>query len=427
MLLAHGVGGRQDLPIPFSAALIGAIVCLVVSFAALGFLWREPRLGLGLEDARPLPGFLQWRVPEWVWRAVGLVATAYFLIGFFGPDDADNPTAGVVYVLFWVGLVPLSLVFGGVWRLFNPLRTVVLLVRGERSARPLPERLGYWPAAAGLLAFVWLELVAPGRVTLPVIGGWLALYALAMLAGGFVYGVRWFDKGDAFEVYSDLAGRLSPVARRDDGVLVWRNPLDGMTTLRPAPGLVVLVIVLLGSTMYDSVSNAPVWVRFVQENSLPSPVLGTVGLLTVILLVLGAYLLATRLAGRRGMGEQDRTAGEIAHSIVPIAIGYVVAHYFTLLVYEGQRTVALLSDPLMTGANWLGTGGWTVQSAFLTPAAVAMLQVTLIVIGHVLGTALAHDRALVLFPRRTAVAGQVPLLVLMVVYTVTGLMLLFAA
>ncbi len=147
----------------------------------------------------------------------------------------------------------------------------------------------------------------------------------------------------------------------------------------------------------------------------------------MILVVLGAYLLATRLAGRRGMGEQGRTAGEIAHSIVPIAIGYILAHYFTLFLYEGQRTLALLSDPLMTGANWLGTAGWTIQSAFLTPAAVAMLQVTLIVIGHVLGTALAHDRALVLFPRRTAVAGQVPLLILMVVYTVTGLMLLFAA
>ncbi len=112
----------------------------MVSFAALGFLWRESRLGVGLDDARPLPRFLQWRVPQWVWRAVGLVATAYFLIGFFGPDDADNPTAGVVYVLFWVGLVPLSLLFGGVWRLFNPLRTVVLLVRGSGHRGRCPRR-----------------------------------------------------------------------------------------------------------------------------------------------------------------------------------------------------------------------------------------------------------------------------------------------
>ncbi|KAB8173038.1 hypothetical protein [Microbispora catharanthi] len=438
MLLAHGIGGRQDLPIPFSAALTGAILALLVSFVALGALWKQPRLGGALTGARSLPTVIQTAVTapawRWVWRIAGLVAAAYFCIGLiFGPDRADNPTAGAFYVLFWVGLVPLSLLFGPVWRGLNPLRTLHLLAcKGlgrdpERGLRPLPAGVGYRPACAGLFAFVWLELVAPERATLPVIGTWLAAYTVLMLAGAVVFGSRWFDHADPFEVYSDLVGRLAPVHRRGDGVAVWRNSLDGMAGLRPAPGLTALVVVLLGSTMYDSLSNAPVWVRFVQESSVPAPVTGTAGLVIVIGLVLAAYRAATALAGRWGAAEPGTTAGEIAHSIVPIAVGYVVAHYYTLFLLEGQRTIALLSDPLDTGADWFGTAGWTIQALGTTPAGVATLQVTVIVIGHVLGTVLAHDRALALFPRRTAVLGQVPLLVLMVVYTVVGLLLLFAA
>ncbi|GAA4580094.1 hypothetical protein GCM10023194_07460 [Planotetraspora phitsanulokensis] len=438
MLLAHGVGGRQDLPIPFSAALAGAIIALLVSFAALGVLWTEPRLGGTLARVRPLSGLFQRAVSSngwaWTWRIVGLVVAAYFCVGLvFGPDDVDNPTAGAFYVLFWVGLVPLSLLLGPVWRALNPLRTLHLLasraLRRDPDAglRPLPDGVGYWPAAAGLFAFVWLELVAPDRATLPVIGIWLGAYAVIMLTGAVVFGARWFDKADAFEAYSDLIGRLAPVVRRDDGQVAWRNSLDGMSGLRPAPGLPVLVVMLLGSTMYDSLSGAPVWVRFVQDSPLPAPVVGTAGLVLVIGLVLGAFLGTTALAGRRGATEPRVMAGELAHSIVPIAVGYLIAHYYTLFLLEGQRTIALLSDPLVTGADWLGTAGWTVGGLGNTPAGIAMLQVTVIIIGHVLGTVLAHDRALALLPRRTAVTGQIPLLALMVLYTVMGLLLLFAA
>ncbi|GAA3032293.1 hypothetical protein [Streptosporangium longisporum] len=437
MFLAHGIGGRQDLPIPFEAALTGAILALLVSFVALGALWTEPRLGTGARHPRPLPSPLQRTVSArawpWVWRIAGLVAAAYFCVGLLlGPDRVENPTAGVFYVLFWVGLVPLSLLFGPVWPVLNPLRTLHLLAcralgrDPETGLRPLPQGLGYWPAAGGLLAFVWLELVAPERATLPVIGAWLAAYVVFMLAGAVLFGSRWFGHADAFEVYSTLVGRLAPVVRGPGGVVTWRNSLDGMAGLRPVPGLTVLVVVLLGSTMYDSLSNAPIWVRFVQESAVPAPVMGTAGLLTVIGLVLAAYRGATSLAGRWGAAEPGTTAGELAHAVVPIAVGYVVAHYYTLLLLEGQRTLALLSDPLVTGADWLGTAGWTVQAAGTSPAGIAMLQVTVIVVGHVLGTVLAHDRALALFPRRTAVVGQIPLLVLMVAYTVVGLLLLFA-
>ncbi|MEV4626157.1 hypothetical protein AB0J90_07690 [Micromonospora sp. NPDC049523] len=437
-LLAHGVGGRQDLPIPFAYAVTGAALALVISFVVLGAFWREPRLG-DAEAGRPVPArvarLLDSAGWQWALRCLGLVFAGYFAIGlFFGPDVDRNPTAGLFYVLFWVGLVPASLLFGPVWRALNPLRTAYLLgaalIRRDprRGLRALPARLGYWPAAFGLLAFVWLELVAPERATVPVIRTWLVAYALLMLVGAAVFGVGFFDRGDAFEVYSDLVGRLAVVGRRDDGVLVWRNPLEGMSGLAPAPGLTAVVVVLLGSTLFDSLSNAPAWFRFVQNTQLPAVFTNTVGMLVLIGLVLAAYGLTCLLAAKLAPGVRPvDVAAEIAHCIVPIAVGYVLAHYYSLLVLEGQRTIALLSDPLATGdANWLGTADWSVSAALVTPTGVAMLQVTLIVLGHLLGTVLSHDRALVLFPGRSAVTAQVPLLVLMVGYTVAGLLLLFA-
>ena len=436
-VLAHGIGGRQDLPLSLTELVVGASLALIISFLALGVLWPQARLDAAGRAGRPVPAALARLAGAawWAWtiRLLGLAAAGYFGIGLLGgPDTADNPTAGALYVLFWVGLAPLSLLLGPVWRALNPLRTLHLLgslaVRRDPAVgvRALPAGWGYWPGALGLLAFAWLELVAPDRATLPVIGAWLAVYATITLAAGVVYGSTWFDRGDPFEVLSGLVGRLALIGRRNDGVLVWRNPLDGIAALRPAPGLVAVVVVLLGSTMFDSLTGAPAWLRFVQENGLPRTVTGTGGLLAVIGAVAAAYHLATRAAGRRGRADVDRVPGELAHSIVPIATGYLIAHYYSLLVLEGQHTVALLSDPLDTGANWLGTANLTVHTGLITPTGVAALQITLIVLGHLLGTVLAHDRALRLFPRAQAVRGQVPLLALMVAYTVAGLLLLFA-
>ncbi|MEV5205913.1 hypothetical protein AB0K35_00375 [Micromonospora sp. NPDC053740] len=439
-LLAHGVGGRQDLPITLPQLVVAAALTLVVTFVALGLLWREPRLDRDAVGGRPVPRWLARLVDaptfRWALRGLGLLAVAWFCLGLLGgPDTADNPTAGALYVLLWVGLAPLSLLLGPVWRAVNPLRTVHLLAAlaarrdPNRGLRELPDSVGWWPAAATVFGFVWLELVAPDRATLPVITAWLAGYAVVMLVGAVLFGAGWFDNADPFEAYSTVIGQLAPLGRAADGVLVWRNPLDGIAGLRPRPGLVALVVVLLGSTMYDSLSNAPAWLRFSQENGLHPAVTGSAGLSLVIAAVAVAYLAATGAAariGRADAAEARAVPGEIAHSIVPIAVGYVVAHYYSLLILEGQRTVALLSDPLGAGANWLGTAGWEPQTALITPSGVATLQITVIILGHLLGTLLAHDRALYLFPRARAVAGQLPLLALMVAYTVAGLLLLYA-
>ncbi|WP_231126156.1 hypothetical protein [Motilibacter aurantiacus] len=440
-VLAHGIGGRQDLPIPFSYALIGAALALVLSFVLLGVLWRNPKL-TGERAGLPLPDnvarVLDSPAPAWVLRVVGLVVTAWFGTSLlFGEDIATNPAPYAIFILLWIGIVPLSVLFGPVWRYLNPLRTLHALLATALRTRPedglyaLSPRVGYWPAAVGLFAFVWLELVAPDRATLPVLRAWVAAYAGVHLICAAVFGSRWFDRGDAFEVYSAFFGKLSPLGRREDGRLVLRNPLDGMASLRPAPGLVAVVAVMLGSTAWDSYSGSTRWVSYAQQAE-HRTLVGTLGLLGAVVLVGLVLVAAALLAGRLGHVEQSgrervplrEVPGEFAHTIVPIALGYVVAHYYSLFVLEGQRTLILATDPVQSGADYLRLRDAAIQASFITPTSVSVIQVVAVVTGHVLGVVLAHDRGVRLFPHARAVAGQLPLLVVMVGYTCAGLALL---
>ncbi|MGW2656149.1 hypothetical protein ACWC1D_21165 [Streptomyces sp. NPDC001478] len=424
-VLAHGIGVQHDLPLSPFYAFAGAFAALFVSFLALGLLWSDSRFR-GDRAGRPLPDALRRAADapatRTALRALGLAAAlAVLLCLLLGPDDPDrNPAPGAVYVLLWVGLVPASLLCGPAWALLNPLRTLHLalcraLGRAPAAGRPLPPWLGMWPAAAGLFAFTWLELVAPDPASTTALLSFLVTYAALHLAGAVRYGAGWFDHADAFEVYSRLLGRLSPLGRRADRSLVFRSPFNGLDATPRLPGLVATVCVMLGSTAYDGFSDAPSWITTVQTSALGRTTTATLGLLAAVALVATLYALcagATRLIS----GRFDHPLTAFAHSLVPISLGYLIAHYFTLFVTETPRTVMMA----------LGTDNPAPPEPPLGPGGVATLQVLAIVTGHVLGVVAAHDRSVRLFPPGRAVAGQLPLLVLMVAYTCGGLALLIA-
>jgi hypothetical protein len=433
----HGIGGRQDLPVPFGMAVGAAAVAIAVSFVVLALAWRSPRYR-GNASGKPLPAAITRTVDStwfrWIVRLVGLAIFLYAGVALlFGVDRLTNPIFGFIYILVWVGLVPISLVLGPVWRTLNPLRTLHLLLSKALRQPPskglleLPARLGLWPAALGIFAFTWLELVAPDRATLPVLQEWLALYFVITMFGAILFGDRWFSTGDPFEVYASLMARLSPWGRRTDGALVIRRPLENLDGMKVQPGLVGMVAALLGSTAYDGFSNSTVWVGWAQNTDYSMTLLGTLALIFFMLFVLVTYSSATLLAGRLSNSSRTRLPGLFAHSVVPIAFGYVVAHYLTLLILEGQRTLIYLSDPLSNGANIFGTGLLGLNTSITNHSTmIATIQVCAVVGGHLMGVISAHDRAVALFPRQKALAGQLPLLVVMVAYTVGGLLLLFA-
>jgi hypothetical protein len=437
----HGLGGAKDLPVPAPLAIAGGTAALIVSFCVLILAWRTPRYADAAGAGRALPSGLARLVDSegWAWalRLLGLVAAGWFTWALVaGPDLVTNPVFGSFYVLLWVGIVPASLLFGRIFRAMSPVRTINLLFARATGGEPskglatYPEWLGSWPAAAGLFAFVWLELVNTHSAYLGPVRLWIAVYVAVMLVGSAVFGDTWLSRADPFEAYSDLLAKLSPWARRDDGALVWRSPLANLATTRARPGLVAMVAVLFGSTAFDSYKDKPSWVNFATDLGADVQLVNTLALLAFCGAIGVSFTIATRTTSvDPDTGPEHRALPSLlAHSVVPIIVGYMTAHYLSYFVEQGQTTLIQLSDPMVTGQNLLGTADWTVNYWLsFHPTFLASVKVLAVVTGHIVGVVAAHDRALEVLPKRHQVVGQLGLLVVMVAYTATGLYLLFGA
>ncbi|MFI1993602.1 hypothetical protein [Actinoplanes sp. NPDC020271] len=397
-LLAHGVGSSSDLPLPLDLVLQAGAATVVLSFLIAAVLWTRPRLSGGTVRSSGTGGWIA--VPQAI-----VLGLCLYLAGnaLAGPRDATNPAAHALFVWLWVGLVPLSVILGPVWRAVNPLRTLFRWLRLPRAGVRPADGLGAWPAVLWLLAFVWFELVAPHRTDPRVIGFGLVGYAIVQLGMAVLRGEEWFARGDCFEVYSSLAGRLSPVR--------WRRPLTGLAAPFPvsSASLAAFVAVWWGSTVFDSASGSPAWAGFVQRAGHAE--LYATG---ALVLVCAGVLLAVRGTA----GRLDVTA-----SLIPIAVGYTLAHYLSLLIVEAPRgfLLAIQQWGLAPGAAW---------TVVPVPAAIATAQVTLILVGHVLGVIVAHDAALSAVPsdRRpvlATLADEFPLVLFMIGCTWAGLFLLF--
>jgi hypothetical protein len=324
---------------------------------------------------------------------------------------------------------------GPFWRFTNPLRTVhrglCALARTDPQVGlvALSERVGIWPAAVTLFGFGWLELVQPNRATKSVLELWAVAWLVVVVIGAVIFGSRWIGAADPFEIYSSVVAQLSPFRRVDHEIRLV-NPLAGLNAWQPPPGSAAVVSVLLGNTAFDSFTNTTWWIQTVQTSTAPSILWATGGLLVMILIVLTTFSLASVWMARFGRDRSLRPLDYprlMAGSVVPIAIGYAVAHYATLLIIEGQRTAINMSDPLGRGWNVFGSADMGVNSAIYNHTTViALVQLGSIVTGHILGIVSAHEKSLALLRREAALAGQWPMLVVMVCYTCAGLILLFS-
>jgi hypothetical protein len=446
-VIAHGIVGRADLPVPTIFFGVGAAVVLVVSFLALAAGWTRPRLEYPPERAL-------FRIPlavEAVLGALGLLAfavTAY--AGLAGTDvQSDNLAPTAVYVAFWVGLPFVSLVLGDVFRLLSPWRALGRLVgwigrrlggAGMPEPLPYPPRVGQWPAAAGIFAFAICELcwaTAREPAGLAVL---MLVYLAIQLVGMSLYGVEaWTRNADAFGVWFGLVARLAPVGRGEDGRLVLRPPVVGAASLRAVAGTAAVLIVAIGSTGFDGAKEGPL---FNDAAGTMQDVFGSLGLskgLSLEIAFVIGLAVAVALIGlvwAIGMAGMGRAAGldraglsrRFAHTLIPIAVGYVVAHYFSLLAYNGQDLWRLASDPLGDGSDLLGGAGSSIDYSVVSATAIWYVQTGALVLGHVAGLVLAHDRALNLWgSARDAIRSQLVMLVVMVLFTLLGMWLLSAA
>jgi hypothetical protein len=438
---AHGLVGKQDLPIPRWLFAWAAALVLIASFIGLAYLWPKPRLQVPRERVVA-------RVPRFLDPLCGAIGVAVFgILIYAGLEGAQTPVTNItptfVYVLFWVAIPFLSFLVGDVFRAFNPWRAIAraagFVTRRLNPPEPLPypRWLGRWPAALGILAFAWVELAYANRddpSTLALMG---LVYAAAQLLGMALYGSEaWLRNADAFGVYFGLFARLAPLHWTNNELRV-RRPLEGVVSLDTPPGTVALLVTMIGTTTFDGFSQGEIWTSvspdlqsffsdlgFGPETALE---LGyTVGVLCVVLLVGGIYRLG--VLGMRSAGEEHdarQLARLFVHSLVPIALAYVVAHYFSLLVYQSQAAVALASDPLGRGSDLFGTADVRIDYTVISATGVWYVQVAALIIGHVCALVLAHDRAVAVYrSSRAAAVSQYWMLAVMIGFTSLGLWIL---
>ncbi len=437
---AHGVGERGDLPLPLWIFTWSAGLAVLCSFLAFGLFWGRPHLAR-LAAGRPIgvvDGIVRVLAP-----VLRLLSLAFFVLvvlaGLFGDDRSSlNVAPWAFYIIFWVGMQAVSAVFGDVWSTLSPFDTIVAgidWVRARLGGDPATgaaadansaSDYSRWPAVVGLFGFLWLELAYFDAASPRLIGWVLLIYTVVMVAAGVRFGRGWLRYGEAFQSWFSLLAAMAPFHRNDDGELRLRMPFSGLSEVDPVPGTVALIIVGLASTSFDGVTRQEWWNDIVGNSSKwGATLISTIAMVFVIaafgLLYFGACHFIARVAD--GYDAVDAVEDFIP-SLIPIALAYAVAHYFSLFVLDGQNIFVRLSDPFGDGSNWFGTTGYEVNYLLVSSAAIAWVQAGGIVVGHIAGVAAAHDRALERFEEDLVLRSQYPMVAVMVAYTVGGLFLL---
>ena len=438
---AHGFGQRFDLPLPLWLWLAGAGAPLVVSFALVAYFLRA---------SPPEPRSIRIAVPgsKILATTAKLVAVGLFVLtvaaGFFGVQDPYRNLAVVmVWVVWWVGFAFVCALVGDLWAVLNPLRT---LYRLPSVAMPYPRALGAWPAVLVFLGFAWAELVWREKDVPAYLATVVLAYSAITWGGMFLFGREaWLARGDAFALAFGVLGRFAPLDLQR-AQLRWPGAALASSEKVRFPFL-VFVVLILGTVTFDGFMETPLAERLgtavqsspglvrslfaLSELGLDeSQLVATATLIAFPLAFLGVFLLAAaamvRLtrAWRPGLGIVEAACAFVL-TLVPIAVAYHLSHYFSLLLTAGQFVIPLLSDPFGIGWNLFGTAAYKVDLGVASPYVFWYAAVILIVVGHVMAVYLAHVVALREFgERRAAVVSQVPLLALMIAYTMLSLWIL---
>jgi hypothetical protein len=408
-VVAHSLSATYVSRLPLAVYLVGAAATVALSFVFV--ITRDVRAAPPAPDA---PAGLPPAVVRRGLRAIGLVGWAWIMAqGIAGGSSAGDVASLFLWVYGWVGLAILSAVVGPVWHFLDPFSTLhdlaawALRRLGIEGWDPAeyPGSLGRWPATLGFAVFVWLELVlVAGPATLWVVVVGYTAFSLAMMAQ---FGRdEWRSRGETFTVWFRLLGRLAPFALADEDGRVRRRPF-GSGLLEPGWTWadVTLVALAVASILFDGLSQTQIFFDLFGAPGIPEKTLLLVGFMGI---VVGAAAVVARAVGISATGA----------GLLPIALGYLVAHYLTYLLIDGQRILIAISDPLQRGWDLFGTAFHEPTGAFLPPGLVWTVQLAAVVGGHMLGAWGGHVVAAAEAPLDLGAAGlrlrQVPLAIVMV-------------
>ncbi len=406
---AHTLNATYTSRLPLAVYLVGAATTVALSFIFV--IVRDVRAAppnLDAEGSLP-PAWLRY-----VLRALGLIGWVWIIAQGIAGNSSDADVATLfLWVYGWVGLAIICALIGPAWHFLDPFSTLHdigawvlrrLRIQGWAVA-DYPERLGRWPAVVGFAFYVWLELVIfAGAPTLfIVLVGYTAL-TLAMMAQ---FGRdEWRSHGETFTVWFRLLGRLAHWRLVDEDGRITPRPF-GSGLLEPgwSPADVTLVAFGVSSIIFDGLSQTETFFNL----------FGAPGIIerTVILFVFMGIVVLLAFGVARTVG-----LGAIGAGLLPIALGYLIAHYLTYLLIDGQRILIAISDPLQRGANLFGTAFHTPSGDWLPPGLVWTIQLAAVVGGHMLGAWGGHVVAVAEAPAGMSTGAlrrrQVPLAVVMV-------------
>ena len=415
-VVAHAIQDRYQAPLPLIVYVAGAGLAVAMSFAFVMYRNAPPPTD---EESGPKRRVWPWlRV---LLGAAGLIGWIWIVAQTFaGGSGAADVASLFLWVYGWVGLALISALIGPAWAWIDPFTTIhrglswlagrLGISGGETSE--YPARWTTWPAVGLFVALIWLELVVRLDGGRPL-GLLLVAYTLVTLAGMSYFGrEKWRANAEVFSVWFRLLGRLAPFALADE-------PEDGRVRRRPfGAGLIsgpwsvpLLVMIALGTgaIIYDGLSQTQIYFDlFGNVDLFGLPVVRD----TLIMGVFLGGLVAIVLAISRRLNVAALCAG-----LLPVAVGYLVAHYLTYLLIDGQRIINAVNDPLNRGDNLLPLDlAFFEPINFIPSAVVWSIQLAAVVGGHVVGAWAGHA-ALAEGDERAALRRQLPLAVLMVFLT----------
>ncbi|HIF09059.1 MAG TPA: hypothetical protein EYQ81_03920 [Sneathiellales bacterium] len=453
---AHAFGTRYDLPIPLGIYLAGAGAAVLLSFIVMArFLRLRSETGNGFNfDLLTLPG-MRWLDAPFVHKSLGTISVAVFGLllaaGFFGNDDPlRNFAPTFVWIVWWVGMAFVCALVGNLWALVNPWSILfALFSRIAGNPGPIlsyPAWLDRWPAVGLLLIFAWIELIFENGEHPPTLAALIFAYSILTWIGMGLFGREsWLKNCEIFTAVFDLLSRFAPTVGRE-GEWQLRAPAVGLIDRKPASlSAVCFVLLLLTTVTFDGVLQTPMWAEIMdraidgesQSGLLIAPndagtgrhtLIKTMALAAMPCMFIAIYAVFCHAVAMFGSGGRIPTrdiAGYFVLSLVPIAIAYHLSHYISYLLITGQQIIPLASDPFGRGWNLLGTAAYKIDIGILNAKIVWYISVTAIVVGHVFAVYLAHVAALWVFEDRgAALRSQIPMLVLMIGYTMISLWIL---
>ena len=432
-IFAHGIGGRLDLPLSEWQVAWAGGVALVFSFAALGYFWHKPLLKK-LSIGRPAFSVFTWlNLFKTIIRYISLTLfTVVLIAGFIGQDNTVANLAPItVFVVFWIGIAFASALFGHIWREISPWETLGKLVdqirkeNGESAPKWLTSG---WAALAPISIFHWFELAYHDGASPRVLGWWILIYTVGLMAIAWRWGWTQARKAEGFGVLFGAFAELSPFRVKETEAqkpkkMFIRVPFVGVSNYEMNSSQLAVVLAALGGTAFDGFSRTRFWGEIiVGRTKWELTLVNTIGLIWIVAVVGVAYHLAGKL-GSKTTGDA-KFSERFGASLIPILFGYDLAHYFSLLLLEGQAFKVLISDPFGKGWDIFGTATDPINWTLISPGAIGWVQVLSIVGGHLVGVLVSHDRGLEKFELKKAMQSQYPMLAVMVLYTMFGLVLM---